>query len=140
MKYLLDTNIISELISKKPNLNVINFISCLDEKTLYLSVITIGEIKFGIEILKSSSKKQSLIKWFEKDLMTRFKNKIIDIDTSTMLIWANENQKLKSVGRPLPIMDTLIASTCMANDFILLTRNEKDFMNLDLKIINPFNA
>jgi len=116
LKYLLDTNIISELVSKNPNANVINFISLLDEKTLYLSVIT------------------------EEDLMARFANRIVNIDMETMLIWANENQKLKSVGRPLPIMDTLIASTCIANDFILITRNEKDFINLDLKIINPFNV
>ena len=123
MKYLLDTNIISEFISKIPNKKVIDYILALDEHDLYLSVITIGEIKTGIEKLDNGSKKDKLLHWLENDLLNRFQNRIIDIDTEVMLQWGTINQRLKQLGKPLPIMDSLIGATSEVKDCILITRN-----------------
>ncbi|CAA6816195.1 MAG: Unknown protein [uncultured Sulfurovum sp.] len=138
MKYLLDTNIISEFISKQPNEKVLEFINSLDENDIYLSVITIGEIKFGIEKVKSQTKKDTLSKWLYNNLLERFENRIVMIDTDIMLKWGKVNQYLQSVGKPMPIMDSLIASSCLTKEFTLITRNEKDFYHFELKIINPF--
>jgi len=138
LKYLLDTNIISELISKQPNQKVLEFILSLNKDDTYLSVVTIGEIKSGIENVKSIERKEKLTIWFEQDLLSRFQNRIIDIDINIMITWGEINQILKSKGKPLPIMDSLIASSCMYNNFTLVTRNEKDFQNLDITIVNPF--
>ena len=138
MKYLLDTNIISEFISKIPNQKVIDYILSLNEHDLYLSVITIGEIKTGIEKLDNGSKKNKLLYWLENDLLNRFQNRIVDIDTEVMLQWGTINKRLKQLGKPLPIMDSLIGATSEVKDFILITRNEKDFQNLNIKIVNPF--
>ena len=138
MKYLLDTNIISELISIKPNQSVIDFLSSIDENDTYLSVITIGEIKAGIENVKSLDKKEKLAKWLYEELLKRFENRIIDIDVNVMITWAKISQNLKNIGKPLAIMDLLIASSCIHHEFVLVTRNEKDFKNLELKILNPF--
>ena len=138
MKYLLDTNIISELITKQPDQMVLEFLSSIDENDTYLSVITLGEIKAGIENVKNIDKKDKLLQWLNKDLLTRFHNRIVTIDLDTMLIWGKINQNLKSIGKPLPIMDSLIASSCIYNEFTLITRNEKDFNNLDIRLINPF--
>ena len=139
MKYLLDTNIISEFISKTPNQKVIDYILTLNENDIYLSVITIGEIKAGVEKLADGQKKDKLLYWLENDLLARFENRIIDIDAETMLQWAIVNTKLKQLGKPLPIMDSLIGATTQVKDMVLLTRNEKDFQNLDIRIVNPFN-
>lgn len=139
MKYLLDTNIISELVSKKPNEEVLKFLSSLDDNSVYLSVITIGEIKSGIENLQNITKKENLTKWLENDLLKKFENKIINIDVDIMITWGKINHNLKNIGKPLPIMDSLIASTCISKNCILITRNEKDFQNLELTIINPFS-
>ncbi|MCX6051197.1 MAG: type II toxin-antitoxin system VapC family toxin [Campylobacterales bacterium] len=139
MKYLLDTNIISELISKQPNKNVLTFLEKQAESSIFLSVITIGEIKSGIEKLQDHNKKTKLLTWLYDDLLKRFSGKIVDIDVEVMLEWGKLNQKLKSMGKPMPIMDSLIASTSRNKNFILVTRNEKDFQNLDINIINPFN-
>ena len=138
MKYLLDTNIISEFISKTPNKNVIDYVLALDENDLYLSVITIGEIKAGVEKLDNGSKKEKLSHWLENDLLDRFQNRIIDIDTEIMLQWGVINNRLKQLGKPLPIMDSLIGATSEVKDFVLITRNEKDFKNLNIKVVNPF--
>jgi len=139
VKYLLDTNIISEFISKTPNQKVIDYILALNEDDLYLSVITIGEIKAGIEKLANSQKKDKLLYWLANDLLVRFENKIIDIDIEVMLQWGVLNSYLKQLGKPLPIMDSLIGATTQVKDMTLLTRNENDFLNLDIKIVNPFN-
>lgn len=72
-------------------------------------------------------------------MLVRFENRIIDIDTEIMLQWAIVNTKLKQLGKPLPIMDSLIGATSQVKDMVLLTRNEKDFKNLDIRIVNPFN-
>ena len=138
MNYLLDTNIISELISKNPNKKVTDFILSLDEEKLYLSVITIGEIKSGIEKLDDGRKKEKLLHWLENDLLVRFHSRIINIDVEVMLQWGVTNTQLKKLGKTLPIMDSIIGSIAQAKNLILLTRNEKDFKNLDIKIINPF--
>ena len=138
MKYLLDTNIISELISKTPDRNVVDYLLSLDEEHLYLSVITIGEIKSGIEKLNNGHKKSKLLHWLENDLLVRFQGRIIPIDTEIMLQWGVMQNRLKQIGKPLPIMDSLIGATSQVKNLLLLTRNEKDFQNLDLKIVNPF--
>jgi len=139
LNYLLDTNIISEFISKTPNKRVVDYILTLDESSLFLSVITIGEIKAGIEKLDNGKKKENLLYWLEHDLLSRFENRIISINLDVMMQWGEINQQLRKIGTPLPIMDSLIGATCKALDITLITRNEKDFKNIDIPIINPFN-
>ena len=138
MKYILDTNIISELINTNPNPKVLNFLNTLKEKDIYLSSITIGEIYFGIQKLPQGKKQKKLLTWVEEQLLPRFHNKIIDIDTEVMLQWAVLTNILKTKGTPLPIIDSLIGATCLARKFTLVTRNEKDFKHIGIKIINPF--
>jgi len=141
LKYILDTNIISEFISKQPNQKVLDYINSLDENNIYLSVITIGEIRFGIEKLNKEyqAKKISILtNWLDNDLLERFEGRIVDIDKEIMFKWGKINGKLQKIGRPMPIMDSLIASTCLAKDFVLITRNTKDFYSFDIKLINPF--
>lgn len=139
MKYILDTNIISELISKKPNKKVIIFLQNISDDDLYLSVVTIGEIKFGIDNLQDSEKKKKLLNWLYNDLFKRFEGKIVDVDSDIMLKWGYLTSTLKKKGKPMPMMDAMIAATSISKNFTLITRNEKDFSNLDLEIINPFN-
>ena len=138
MKYLLDTNIISELIKPTPNSNVVSFLDSLNEDDVFISVITIGEIQFGIQKLPSSKKKEQLLSWLYADLLARFHNKVVDIDVETMLLWGEVSQQLKAKGTPMPIMDLLIAATCLKGNYMLITRNEKDFTHLDIEITNPF--
>jgi len=141
LKYLLDTNIISEFVSKKPSQKVLDYINSLDENDIYLSVITIGEIRFGIEKLDKENQKKKikmLSDWLENDLIQRFNGRILDVDLEIMLKWGEVNAQLQKIGKPMPIMDSLIASSCLAKELILITRNEKDFYSFDIEMINPF--
>ena len=140
MRYLLDTNVISELVSKQPNERVISWIDGIDDQLVYLSVITIGEIKRGIEKLPNSQRKRILNNWLNEDLLLRFDDKILAIDLPVMFTWGKLIAKLEGQGRALPAIDSLIAATAHHHDLNLVTRNEKDFDSTDVAIINPWLA
>jgi tRNA(fMet)-specific endonuclease VapC len=140
VKYLLDTNVISELVAGQPNEQVIAWIDGIDDQLVYLSVITIGEIKRGIEKLPNSRRKRRLNQWLNEELLIRFDDKILSIDIPVMVTWGKLIAKLESRGRMLPAVDSLIAATALHHGLHLVTRNEEDFDRSDVMVINPWLA
>lgn len=138
MKYFLDTCVISELISKQPNLNVVDFVDTLDQDDVFLSVITIGEISKGIEKLPNSKRKRELENWLKENLLIRFEGNIISLNTDILIKWGELSAKLEGISITLPVMDSLIAATVLTHHMTLVTRNESDFENTGVEIINPW--
>ena len=138
MKFLLDTCVISELMAKRPNQAVMQWIDSVDEDRLYLSVITIGEIRKGIAKLADSPRKLELLEWLSDHLLSRFSDRIVVIDTGVMLDWGQLVGNLERVGKSMLLMDSLIAATVLHGDFVLATRNEADFESADVRMLNPF--
>jgi tRNA(fMet)-specific endonuclease VapC len=138
MKYLLDTNVISELVAKSPNPQVIGWIDSLDQNSIYLSVITIGEIRKGIEKLVDSTRKATLNSWLNDDLLVRFAGHILILDVAVMVRWGELTGQLERVGRPLPAIDSMIAALAIHHGCVLVTRNQEDFKGTGLNIINPW--
>jgi tRNA(fMet)-specific endonuclease VapC len=138
MKYLLDTCVISELIRKAPNARVVAWIDGLYDPEVYLSVITIGEIKRGAERLPESERKYAILEWLENDLFFRFERRILPIDAAVMLTWGRLVATLEQRGRPLPAFDSLIAATALSNKLTLATRNVEDFADTGVPIFNPW--
>ena len=138
MTYLLDTCVISELVTKQPNLHVVQWVDSIDEDKLFLSAITIGEIKRGIEKLADSSRKSALAEWLEGDLLIRFTDRILPIDIPVMLFWGQLTADLERQGRPMPAIDSLIAATCLQARLDLVTRNESDFAHSGVAVVNPW--
>ncbi|MDM3847927.1 MAG: type II toxin-antitoxin system VapC family toxin [Aphanizomenon gracile PMC638.10] len=139
MTYLLDTCLISELVAKQPNQKVLDWVDAQIPETLYLSVITIGEIARGICKLTPSKRKESLTTWLNETLPNRFEHRILTIDVSTMVLWGNLVGQLEQNGRPLPAMDSLIAAIALQHALSLVTRNEKDFAGTGVVIVNPWS-
>ena len=139
MIYLLDTCLISELVAKQPNQKVLDWVDAQVPETLYLSVITIGEIAKGICKLTPSKRKESLTTWLNETLPNRFEHRILTLDVSTMVLWGNLVGQLEQNGRPLPAMDSLIAAIALQHSLSLVTRNEKDFAGTGVVIINPWS-
>ena len=138
MNYILDTNIVSELIAKKPNQQVIQWLKSLNPESLFLSVVTIGEIRKGIEKLPASTRKQNIDDWFNRELLIDFSDRILPIDISIILLWGELVGELEKQGRKLPPLDSLIAATTKYHNYTLVTRNIKDFQEIDIIVINPF--
>ena len=138
MKYLVDTNVISELIARQPNAKVLAWIDQLDPNLVYLSVITIGEIRKGLEKLPASKRKDSIKKWLETDLLVRFEGRIIEITAGTMLAWGELVGRLEQEGKPIGAIDSLIAATALHGQYVLATRNTDDFKNTGVTVVNPW--
>ena len=139
MIYILDTNVISEMVRLKPDQKVLNWVANLGENQAYLSVITVGELNKGIQRLRGeNSRKERLARWLDKELIPRFRNRILPLDLSIMLEWGKLAAALERAGTPMPAIDSLIAATVINTGFILATRNESDFVNADIETFNPW--
>lgn len=138
MNFLLDTCVISELVAKKPNEQVLQWIDTVDPAAVYLSVVTIGEICKGIEKLPGSKRKASLEKWLDDELLVRFSGRIASIDTDVMLLWGKLVARLEVAGKTMSAIDSLIAAIALHGKFHLVTRNEEDFRNAGVPILNPW--
>ncbi len=135
MSYLLDTNILSELVKQQPNKKVLTWFDSVPNTSLYISVLTIGEIRKGIEKVQLSDRRQILRTWLEHALPDQFKDRILSIDQPVADKWGWLQNQIKCT---IPAIDGLIAATALHHDLCLVTRNEKDFDFEFLEIINPF--
>jgi toxin FitB len=140
MKYLLDTNVISELVVKQPNERIVEWVDALPSDQVYLSVITIGEIRKGIEKLPESKHKADLKMWLRDDIPARFSGHVLDIDVPTMLAWGEMIGQLEQSGRPLAAIDSLIAATAKLHSLTIVTRNDRDFDGTGVSVINPWQV
>lgn len=138
MSYLIDTCCISELAKSNPDENVVRWFSNHNELDLYLSVITFGELRKGIEKLPSSKRKSKLNQWIKSDLLYRFNNRVLDVSLTEVNEWGKVLAKAEKMGTPLPAIDALIAATALAHDFAVVTRNTKDMKASGVELINPW--
>ncbi|MGB6976849.1 MAG: type II toxin-antitoxin system VapC family toxin [Gammaproteobacteria bacterium] len=135
MSYLLDTNVISELICPKPNKKVLQWFQKIPDETLYISVLTLGEIRKGVEACREHKRKEQLRVWLEIDLPAWFGNRILLLDRLIADRWGRLQNEVK---KPIPAIDSLIATTALHHDLRLVTRNHKDFGYSTLQVVNPW--
>jgi predicted nucleic acid-binding protein len=137
MKFLLDTNVISEPKQKTPNAQVLEWLDAQDESKLFLSVLTVGEIRKGITRLESGKKKAELEEWLEK-LRNRFARRLLPMSEKTFLIWGRICGDFENKGIVRSALDSLLEATALEHDLILVTRNVKNFQNSQVTILNPW--
>jgi predicted nucleic acid-binding protein len=136
MNYLVDTNVISELRKKNCDSNVKAFVERLPAELLYICVISLGEIQYGIKKLKNPDKKRELLIWLDEQLPDWFSGRIIPIDSDIALVWGTLRAENKET---LPASDSLLAATALARHLTILTRNVKDFERISgVEFINPW--
>jgi predicted nucleic acid-binding protein len=138
MRYLLDTCVVSELVSKTPDVGVVGWVDGVDEQDLFLSVITIGEIVKEIDKLPESARQQELRHWLEAALLPRFRNRILPIDVAVITVWGALTGGLEQRGRKMPVIEALIAATALHGELSLVTRNESDFRYAGVQLVNPW--
>jgi predicted nucleic acid-binding protein len=136
MSYLLDTNVISELVKQIPTQSVVNWVDAIDNSELYISVITLGEIRKGVAGIKNIERQEKIFHWLEFALPAYFEQRILNIDAKVADMWGRLQRKNK--GHILPAIDGLIAATAHVHGLKLVTRNTKDFINSSIELINPW--
>jgi toxin FitB len=132
--YLLDTNVISETRKSRPDAGVIAFLSAAGAEALFLSVLTLGELRKGVALKRRTDPVTSsgLATWVE-GIATNFADRILAIDTATALRWGE-----LSAGGNSPVVDTLIAATALSRELTLVTRNTKDFQSSGVLLLDPW--
>ncbi|MGO8758485.1 MAG: type II toxin-antitoxin system VapC family toxin [Terracidiphilus sp.] len=137
--YLLDTNIPSELTRPHPQPSVSEWLDNADDEQLYFSVISLGEIVKGISALPASKRRTELQDWLDGTLRLWFGDRILSINAPIAERWGAMAGQCKSKGRPLKVADGLIAATALLHDLAVVTRNARDFEELGVEIVNPWD-
>lgn len=135
MSYLIDTIVLSELRKRQPDSRVVAWLEARPSSTLYLSVLTFGEIRRGVEAMVDSRRRLELLDWLETQLPAWFAGRVLGIDGETADRWG---RLLARAGRPLPSLDSLLAATAQRHGLQLVTRNVADFRDVDVPLINPW--
>lgn len=134
--FLLDTNCISEVVSPKPEPRVLEWLDSADEDLLFLSVITLGEIRKGIAGLAPGKRRSQLEAWLETELRARFAGRILAIDTAVADRWGWLAAEAKRRGKTLASIDALVAATALEFGLTLVTRNVRHFSDISVRLLN----
>ena len=129
---------ISELVRPNPDPNVVSWVRDADEGCLYLSVLTFGEIRRGIEALPPGARRERLRRWLEIDLTDRFEGRILPVDRRVAELWGIIMARAAAASVRLPSIDTLIAATAEHQGMVVVTRNTRDFAHTTVAAIDPW--
>jgi predicted nucleic acid-binding protein len=136
--FLLDTNVVSELVSPKPNDKVLRWIEQADESILFLSVLTLGEIRNGVERLRPGRRRGRLESWLLVDLPRRFQDRILPVTAAVADRWGTVSAIAAARGKPVPVVDGLLAATALHYNLALVTRNTSDVSGTGVLTLNPW--
>jgi predicted nucleic acid-binding protein len=136
--FLLDTNCISEAVRLKPEPRVMAWMEGADESLLYLSVLTMGEIRKGLAALQQSKRRTQLETWLELELQARFSGRILPIDAAVADRWGLLAASAKRRGKALSSIDGLLAATAIHHNLTIVSRNVSDFANTYVPVVNPW--
>lgn len=137
MSFLLDTNVVSEWVKPQPNNGLVQWMRSEDEGGLFLSVISIAELRYGIDRMASGKRRGKLGEWLRNELPARFEGRILPVDPLIADVCGRLVRRAEVVGRPIELMDAFLAATADVHDLTLVTRNVKHFFVLKT-VLNPW--
>jgi hypothetical protein len=135
LSYLIDTNVVSELVRTRPSPRVLAWFDGVPDPALHLSVLTLGELRKGVELLGDGKRKDRLRLWLEQELPQWFEARLLPVTAAVAERWG---RLLAEVGRPAAAIDSLLAATALHHELRIVTRNDKDFHFPGLTTINPW--
>jgi predicted nucleic acid-binding protein len=140
VSFLLDTNVVSEWTRPGPDPGVVAWLADADEDCLFLSVVTLAELRHGAGRLPAGSRRRRLDAWLGEDLPLRFEGRILPLDATIAESWGRLVARREAVGRPIGVMDAFIAATANAHSLTLVTRNVMDLAAVVPRIIDPWSG
>jgi predicted nucleic acid-binding protein len=137
MSFLLDTNAVSEWVKPRPNPGLIAWMESSDEDRIFISVISLAELRDGVERMTAGRRRSRLEQWLLHELPLRFESRILPVDTQVAEAWGRTVSRSEAAGRPIGAMDAFLAATAEAHQLTLVTRNISDFSLLKA-VLNPW--
>ena len=138
MAYLLDTNVVSEVIKPRPAPQVVAWFASQPHASTYLSVLTLGELEQGIIRSPNPQRAERLRRWVEEELLPRFHTRLLLVDAPIMKTWGRITGQALQRGQPVGYVDSLLAATAITHDLILVTRNVRDVQAFPVQVLNPW--
>jgi toxin FitB len=139
MSYLLDTNTISEWVKPRPDPGIMRWLDEVDEDRTYLSVITLGELRKGVDRLADGRRRDRLDRWLTTDLTDRFGNRLLPVDAAIATEWGRLLARAEAAGTTIGGIDGLIAATAKVCGLQVVTRNVAHFQHTGLDVISPWH-
>jgi predicted nucleic acid-binding protein len=139
VNFLLDTNVVSEWAKPRPDAGVVAWLAEVDEARTFISVITLAELRHGIERLPGGARRERLDSWLAEQVPLRFEERLLTIDADTANVWARIMAQGQASGHAPGTMDAFIAATVLRHNMTLVTRNVSDFEPLGVKLVNPWS-
>jgi len=139
MSFLLDTNAVSEWVKPRPNPGLIVWMEAADEDRVFISVISLAELSYGVERLPAGKRRNRLEEWLRHELPLRFEGRILPIDAGVAEAWGKTVSRCEAAGRPMSAMDAFLAATAEVHRLTLVTRNVSDFPLLRA-VVNPWSG
>lgn len=136
---VLDTNVVSEMMKAEPSPAVLRWMNDQDAFRLFLTAVTVGEIRYGLRVLPQGKRRRYLEEGFERILAEAFAGRILAFDEAAAHRYGEVMGRRKEIGRPLAILDGQIASIAWSNGYAVATRNVQDFIECGVEIVNPFS-
>jgi toxin FitB len=134
--YLLDTMVVFERTKSRPDRGVLSWVAARSPDHFFVSVLTLGEVSFGIRRLPPSARRTLLDHWYSDELKPFFEARVLDVNEAIVDVWAG----LRALRRSTPpSIDSLIAATALAYDLTVVTRNERHFAECGAAVINPWS-
>lgn len=137
MKYLLDTCVLSEVTKPEPSKSVVRFLHTADDAALCISVLSLGELEKGVHRLAPGRRKTSLEAWL-LELRETYAGRFLDVTSDVALEWGRASAKAEAKGRPIPVVDGLIAATALVHALAVVTRNTADMARTGVRIVDPW--
>jgi len=138
VKFLVDTNVVSEWVKPRPDGGVVAWMNEVDEDRVFISVISLAELRHGVERMPSGTQRRRLDEWLKEELPLRFEGRVLLIDRVVAEAWGTILARCERAGRPISTMDGFIAATADAHQLVLVTRNVSDFEFSVKEIVNPW--
>lgn len=138
--FLLDTNVLSEYTKPKPDLKVHDWLLSVSDDLLHVSTLTIGELQRGISKLPLSDRRSRLQTWLDGDMKRRFTGRIIEFDERAADRWGRIMGQADASGRPLPIIDSLLAATALEHNLTFVTRDTGELAITGVELLNPWQS
>lgn len=138
--FLLDTNIPSEFRRDRPEPRVVRWLRSVDEHAVYLSAITLGEIRKGCELLEPGKRRDQLEQWLEREVHAWFAGRILPVDNAVAERWGKLEARRQRLGMPLNTADGQIAATALEHGLTLVTHNVSDFRELGVSLFDPWES
>ncbi len=138
MSFLLDTNVVSEWVKPRPDPGVAAWLADADEDSIFISVVTLAELRHGVQRLGSGRRRTKLDEWLRFELPSRFEGRILPIDSAVAERWGQVVALSDGVGRPIGAMDAVLAATAQVFSLSVVTRNVGDFDAVLQDLVNPW--